>query len=100
MEYHKLVRDNVPEIIKKNGGSPVFHVAELDEYAAKLQEKLSEEVQEYFEKPNLENLADIIEVSYALGLLLQTPAQQIEEIRQKKRQERGGFAKGIILDEA
>ena len=37
-EYHKLVRDNIPDIIKGNGQIPITHIASDEEYKEKLPE--------------------------------------------------------------
>jgi predicted house-cleaning noncanonical NTP pyrophosphatase (MazG superfamily) len=44
MEFNKLVRDNIPEIIKKDGREPITHIAEDKEYEEALSRKLNEEV--------------------------------------------------------
>ena len=98
MEYNKLVRDKIPEIIKGKGVIPKVHIASEEEYKAKLREKLSEEVQEYLEDPCIEELADILEVVYALCSLEGVSKEQLEEVREKKAIERGGFEQKIILE--
>lgn len=99
MRYDKLVRDNIPEIIRKNGDTPVTHIAADDEYWAKLIAKLKEEAGEFAADNNAEELADLLEVIYAICDYKQLNREQLESIRQKKADERGGFGKRIILEE-
>ncbi len=99
MKYNKLVRDNIPEIILSKGSTPVTHIAGDLEYEEKLIEKLFEEMEEFKKDANEEELADILEVIYAIGDNKGVSREKLEEIRLKKREERGGFEKRIILDE-
>ena len=99
MKYNKLVRDRIPEIIKKNGDKAVTHTAGDEEYRNKLKEKLREEVDEFIKDGNEEELADILEVIYALGELNNADKDKLESLRRSKAEKRGGFKKKIILDE-
>lgn len=97
MEYNKLIRDRIPEIIASKGQNAVIRVASDEEYWVKLAEKLKEEVNEYVESENVEELADILEVIYALAKHQSLTPQQLEHLRQQKAQERGRFSKRLIL---
>lgn len=99
MKYHKLVRDKIPEIIKKHGGDPVTRIADDREYGRKLKEKLREEVKEFMRKESVEELADILEVIYALGAFKKVGRGKLEQLRIKKARGRGRFGKRIILEE-
>jgi len=99
MKYNKLVRDKIPEIIKKNGDVPITHIATEDEYQEKLLAKLQEEVDEFYKDSNAEELADILEVIYALGDLYGIDKEELEQLRKAKAEKRGGFKDKIILDE-
>ena len=99
MKYNKLVRDKIPQIIKQNGDTPVTHIADNNEYWKKLLEKLQEEVDEFVKDNNENELADILEVVYALGDLLNIDQPALETIRKQKAAKRGGFKDKIILDE-
>lgn len=98
IEYNKLVRDKIPEIIAQGGSKAVTHIADEKEYEEALYQKLSEEVKEFREKPSAEELADILEVVYAISDWIKINRNDLEKLRQEKAEKRGGFAKRIILD--
>ncbi|MBE6711193.1 MAG: phosphoribosyl-ATP pyrophosphohydrolase [Ruminococcaceae bacterium] len=99
MKYNKLIRDRIPEIIAKNGQTARVRVLTDEEYLAKLDEKLGEELAEYLADGNIEELADLLEVLYAAALARGTTAEQLDEIRRKKAEERGAFAEKLLLEE-
>ena len=99
MKYNKLVRDKIPEIIKNKGAVPITHIADDEEYWQKLKEKLQEEVDEFLKDGNEEELADILEVIYAICDFKNFDKEKLELFRKKKAEERGGFKNKIILDE-
>jgi len=93
--YNKLVRDNIPDILDQKGILYEKRVASDEEYRAELIKKLTEEAGEFAEAGEVEELADILEVIEALRQLPEY--QAVEELRIKKREERGGFEKRLIL---
>jgi predicted house-cleaning noncanonical NTP pyrophosphatase (MazG superfamily) len=95
----KLVRDRIPEIIRKDGRKPVTHLAKEEEYFARLREKLTEEVAEFSRDWEVEELADILEVVYALAEAKGVARDGLERMRMKKAGERGRFRRRIILDD-
>jgi len=64
-----------------------------------LKEKLREEVNEFFQDSNEEELADILEVLDAICGFKKIDRKALEILRKKKAAERGGFKGRIILDE-
>jgi predicted house-cleaning noncanonical NTP pyrophosphatase (MazG superfamily) len=98
MIYNKLVRDKIPDIIKSKGSSPKTHIASDEEYGKKLKEKLQEEVNEFIESDDSEELADILEVIDAIIKNKEFDKDKIERIKNKKNIERGSFSKKIILE--
>ena len=100
MKYNKLVRDKIPEYIRKKGEVAVFHIAEDVEYWQKLKEKLIEEVQEFQEDESIEEIADILEILEAVADYKKFDNEEVNKIKQKKAEERGKFKDRIILDES
>ncbi|SFB91949.1 Predicted house-cleaning noncanonical NTP pyrophosphatase, all-alpha NTP-PPase (MazG) superfamily [Halobiforma haloterrestris] len=97
-EYDKLVRDSIPEIIERNGETPVIHTAAEEEYERRLREKLDEEVAEFEESGDIEELADVLEVVYAIRDQKGISAERLEELRAEKARERGRFEEGVVLE--
>ncbi|WP_077298215.1 nucleoside triphosphate pyrophosphohydrolase [Virgibacillus pantothenticus] len=99
--YHKLVRDQIPEIITNNGQQAITKNLTPKEYHMELKKKAEEELREYFQAEGsesaLEELADLLEVIQALAKTHGGSFQTIEALRKKKREERGGFDKGVFL---
>lgn len=97
MSDGKLVRDRIPEIIRAEGLEPVVRVAGPEEYAGRLRDKLREEVEEFLASDDdPEELADILEVLYALARQIGVSPEKVEELRAAKAAERGGFNERII----
>lgn len=97
MKISKLIRDNIPEIIRQNGGNPSIYIANEDEYWEKLKEKLQEEIKEFEESESMEEMADILEVIDAIIADKKFDKKEILRIKKKKAEERGRFKKRIIL---
>ena len=96
--HNKLVRDKIPEIIEKDGKTCVTHILSDEEYITALERKLNEEVAEYQVDKNLEEMADILEVLQAICVARGYSLDELEAMREKKADERGGFAKKIYLE--
>ena len=96
--YNKLVRDNIPVIMIKNGAKPVTKILSDEEYLVELNRKLQEEVQEYLKDGNVEELADIEEVLRAILDVKKVSYIAFEEIREQKVLKRGAFKKKIFLE--
>mgnify|MGYP003416384601 FL=1 len=96
--YNKLVRDRIPEIILKDNELPSTRILNDEEYIQELNKKLQEEVNEYLEAENIEEMVDILEVIRAILEHKGVTYEEIEEKRIKKSTKRGAFKEKIFLE--
>ena len=100
--YNKLVRDDIPEIIKKNGEVPKVSVLDEARFGIALKNKLIEEAQEVLEASSkedvLDELSDVMELIEAIAKDNNLTMSEIEKKKQKKKKERGGFEKKLFLE--
>lgn len=98
-EYNKLVRDKIPEIIAgDNGKTCITRIMEDKEYLETLNTKMQEELKEYLESGDVEELADMEEVLRAILDVKKVSYEEFESIRLKKVEKRGAFKKKIFLE--
>ncbi|MEK6925007.1 MAG: nucleoside triphosphate pyrophosphohydrolase [Nanoarchaeota archaeon] len=95
----KLVRDNIPQIIKSKEENPKFYIADNKEYWSSLKDKLKEETNEFIKSESKEEFADILEVIDAIGKFKKFNKKEILEIKNKKAKLRGKFNKRFILEQ-
>ena len=95
--YNKLVRDRVPEIIQTTGKRCELRRLGEEEYRMALRNKLGEELAEYHTSGEVAELADLVEVVYALVNASGISSGEFEDIRRLKREERGGFKERLLL---
>ncbi|MHA5218531.1 hypothetical protein [Dysosmobacter sp. Phy] len=98
-QYHKLVRDRIPEIIEADGKTCVCETLSDEDYLSLLDQKLNEELSEYQESKSLEELADLLEVIQAVVKARGWTVEGLERVRAEKATKRGGFEKKILLKE-
>ena len=96
--YNKLVRDNIPYIIKKNGATPIVRILDDEEYFKELNRKLKEELNEYLDGNDIEELADLYEVMLAILDYKKMSLMEFDIIRKMKVEKRGAFKNKIYLE--
>ncbi|MBA3239700.1 MAG: nucleoside triphosphate pyrophosphohydrolase [Acidobacteria bacterium] len=95
----KLVRDKVPDLIRGRGATPHTRLLDGDSFYLRLLDKLREEVSELELRPCAEELADVYEVLSALAFRLNIPLEEVEQERERKYRDRGGFQQGVLLED-
>ena len=95
--YNKAIRDKIPEIIKESGKNCNVKKLDNSEFLIRLEKKLAEELAEYQESKNVEELADILEVIYRISELKGVVSDELDKIRQKKAEQRGKFDDNLFL---
>jgi len=99
--YNKLIRDRIPQIIMKQGNTLSTRILDNEEFLNELRTKLVEETNEYLEAESsaeaVEELADIMELLYALAEVHGVTSEMLEQIRAEKAEKRGGFKERIYL---
>ena len=99
IEYNKLVRDRIPEIIRASGKTCTTEVLSDEDYIRAIDAKLDEELAEYHKDQNIEELADLLEVIRAAAVARGYRIEQLEQVRAEKAAKRGGFEKKLYLKE-
>ena len=100
IKYNKAIRDKIPEIIAESGKK--YNLKQLDEesFLAEIEKKLIEEVNEYGESKDVEELADLLEVIYRISELRGVNSDELDKIRIDKAEKRGKFASNLFLIDA
>ena len=100
--YDKLVRDNIPEIIKANNGKPYIRKLNDEEYWKYLLKKDSEELEEVRNALSIEErkkeLADKLELIRAMAEFNGFTLQDVISEAEIKKEKRGGFQKRLLLE--
>jgi predicted house-cleaning noncanonical NTP pyrophosphatase (MazG superfamily) len=101
IEYNKLVRDKIPELIERKGEGVSVVRLKGEALLTALRRKLVEESYEALDAKAgdelISELADIQEVIEGIRESLQVPSEVLEGERKKKRKRRGGFRQGLML---
>lgn len=102
IEHNKLIRDNIPEIIKKAGKQYKIHELDEYQYREELKKKLVEESREVVGANNrneiIEELADVLEIYEALLKTYGLNEVDIKFIKEAKAKKNGKFDKKLFLE--
>lgn len=100
IQFGKLVRDKIVDIITSKGDRCTWHVADGLEYDKMLRAKLHEEVEEVLADPCASEFADVLEVIDAMAQVQGLTFEDVLKAKQERAERRGGLTKRIILDSA
>ena len=96
--YNKLVRDRIPDVLNKANKKYTYHIATDEEFLIRLKDKIIEELEELYENPSVEEMADVFEVLYTLGKELKLDIAAVNTTMFKKGLAKGRFKEKIILE--
>lgn len=103
IRYNKLIRDKIPQIIKRDNAIPKLSILNQKRFVEELKKKLAEESVELQmasgKKEVLNELSDILEIIQAVARIEKIKWTEIEKKRKVKAKERGGFKKRFFLKE-
>lgn len=94
----KLVRDKIPKIIMEDGKKPIIRTLSQKEYLKELDIKLNEEVAEYQADKSIEEMADVLEVLFAICEARGHSIDELMDVKQAKQDKRGGFRNKIFWE--
>ena len=101
VKYNKLIRDNIPKIIKEAGWKPTIRTLRKDEFLKALKKKVSEEAKELIQakdkKGIIDEIVDIQELLDVLASEIKLTKAEIKKHQIAKRKKRGGFKKHLFL---
>ena len=103
VKYNKLIRDNIPKIIKEAGWKPTIRTLRKDEFLKALKKKVSEEAKELIQakdkKGIIDEIVDLQELLDVLTLEIKLTKSEIKKQQTIKTKKRGGFKKRLFLVE-
>lgn len=95
--YNKLIRDKNVEIMEDLGHKVEYEILNDERYNEELDKKLKEEVNEYLADYSVEEMADVMEVIYAMLDYRGMKMEDVEKVRIEKRNRKGAFKNKVFL---
>ena len=95
--YNKLIRDNNVKLMEDKGCKVTYEILDDKRYGQELDKKLQEEVAEYLSDFSVEEMADVMEVIYAMLDFRGITMEEVEKVRLNKRNLKEAFKNKIFL---
>lgn len=101
--HNKLVRDRILEIIEKDGVNYQSRILHEEEFRHELLKKVVEEAREVLDSNGdqdelVKELVDLWEVIETIVKTFDLDQNQIQKVKQQRRDSRGGFDQKIFLE--
>ena len=100
--YNKLIRNKIPEIIKKDNAIPKISILNDGQFTTALKEKLVEKAKELLEAKTheeiLNELSDVLELVESIATNNELTIAEVEKQKLAKKEKRGGFEKKLFLE--
>lgn len=101
IKYSKLIRDKIPEIIRKDGWIPKMRILNKKEYLKELKKKILEEARELVKAKNKKEIInEIVDIQELIDIIISElglTKSQIKKQQKIKNKKRGGFKKRLFL---
>jgi predicted house-cleaning noncanonical NTP pyrophosphatase (MazG superfamily) len=97
VEYNKLVRDKIPQIIKDSGRTCEYKVLGDSEIKDALKEKLIEKAQIFSNKPSEDELSDIYELLNAIVETYDYEPLHIDYLKLQNKENKGTYSNRVYL---
>ena len=94
----KLVRDNIPSIIREKGIDVSYEILDDSSYAKQLKIKLMEELYEFIDTDDITELCDLLEVIICILKFKDIQWSAFETLLTEKRNSNGSFVDRIFLN--
>jgi len=99
--YNKLIRDKIPEIIKRSGGDFKIKKLKAKDFEKELIKKVGEEADGLISAKTKEKfileLTDVLDVIQEIKRFKRISNRQIENAQKESNKRKGGFKKRLFL---
>ena len=99
--YNKLVRDKIPQIIRRDNAVPIMQMLTHKRFLVELKKKLLEEIKESQMAKTadevMNEIVDVLEILQTMASIKKITWGRIERERGDKLKKRGGFKKKLFL---
>jgi len=97
VEYNKLVRDKIPEIIRESGRTCEFKILGQSEIKDALKEKLIEKADVFSNRPSEDEISDIYELLDTIVEVYDFEPLHIDYLKLQNKESKGSYSEKVFL---